>query len=132
MQTGNPHDDAHWKRWMLSIWLLMCCALVAFRWANIDFLILADTDDNLRLAQVESWLGGQLVYKLGVGVRRFQIDRYRWWGHLAEGFSQSINWTALDAVAGDQELSLEGVIASAHSHIFHGFSLSDGQKLRGP
>ena len=47
---------------MLSIWLLMCCALVAFRWANIDFLILADTDDNLRLAQVESWLGGQGWY----------------------------------------------------------------------
>lgn len=64
MQTGNPHDDAHWKRWMLSIWLLMCCALVAFRWANIDFLILADTDDNLRLAQVESWLGGQGWYDL--------------------------------------------------------------------
>ena len=49
---------------MLSIWLLMCCALVAFRWANIDFLILADTDDNLRLAQVESWLGGQGWYDL--------------------------------------------------------------------
>ena len=64
MQTGNPHDDAHWKRWMLSIWLLMCCALVAFRWTNIDFLILADTDDNLRLAQVESWLGGQGWYDL--------------------------------------------------------------------
>lgn len=64
MQTGNPHDDAHWKRWMLSIWLLMCCALVAFRWTNIDFLILADTDDNLRLAQVESLLGGQGWYDL--------------------------------------------------------------------
>ncbi len=64
MQTGNPHDDAHWKRWMLSIWLLTCCALVAFRWTNIHFLILADTDDNLRLAQVKSWLGGQGWYDL--------------------------------------------------------------------
>lgn len=49
---------------MLSIWLLMCCALIAFRWTNIDFLILVDTDDNLRLAQVESWLGGQGWYDL--------------------------------------------------------------------
>lgn len=49
---------------MLLIWLLMCCALIAFRWTNIDFLILVDTDDNLRLAQVESWLGGQGWYDL--------------------------------------------------------------------
>lgn len=64
MQTGNPHDDAQWKRWMLAIWLLTCCALVAFRWTNINFLILADTDDNLRLAQVKSWLDGQGWYDL--------------------------------------------------------------------
>ena len=54
METGNPHQTAHWKRWLFAIWVLMCCALIAFRWQNIHFLILADTDDNLRLAQVKA------------------------------------------------------------------------------
>lgn len=59
METGNPHKDAHWSRWLLLIWGVMSALLIAFRWQNIDFFILADTDDNLRLAQVKAWLGGQ-------------------------------------------------------------------------
>lgn len=59
MKTGNPQKDTHWLRWLLGLWLLMSCILLAFRWQNVDFLILADTDDNLRLAQVKAWLGGQ-------------------------------------------------------------------------
>ncbi|MEN9289236.1 MAG: hypothetical protein RL317_859, partial [Pseudomonadota bacterium] len=34
----------------------MACVLLAYRWPNINFLILADTDDNLRLAQAKAWL----------------------------------------------------------------------------
>ncbi len=70
METGNPHQTAHWKRWLFVIWVLMCCALIAFRWQNIHFLILADTDDNLRLAQVKAWLGGQGWYDL----RQYRLD----------------------------------------------------------
>ncbi|MEY3985017.1 MAG: hypothetical protein RLZ59_462, partial [Pseudomonadota bacterium] len=51
-------------RWLLGLWLLMACVLLAYRWPNINFLILADTDDNLRLAQVKAWLAGQNWYDL--------------------------------------------------------------------
>lgn len=64
MQTGNPHKDTPWWRWLVLIWLVMSAVLIAYRWPNIQFLILADTDDNLRLAQVKAWLGGQDWYDL--------------------------------------------------------------------
>lgn len=43
----------------MLVWLAMATILIAYRWQNIQFLILADTDDNLRLAQVKAWLAGQ-------------------------------------------------------------------------
>lgn len=91
MQTGNPHQGAHWKRWLFAIWVLMCCALVAFRWQNIHFLILADTDDNLRLAQVKAWLGGQGWYDL----RQYRLDPPR---------GADIHWSRL------VDLPLAGII----------------------
>ena len=48
----------------------MACVLLAYRWPNINFLILADTDDNLRLAQVKAWLAGQNWYDL----RQYKLD----------------------------------------------------------
>lgn len=48
----------------------MACILLAYRWQNMNFLILADTDDNLRLAQVKAWLAGQGWYDL----RQYKLD----------------------------------------------------------
>ena len=49
----------HW-RWVLVIaWLLYIAFIVTNRWALIQAFALPDTDDNLRLAQVRAWLGGQ-------------------------------------------------------------------------
>ncbi|MEY3906613.1 MAG: hypothetical protein RIR59_1436 [Pseudomonadota bacterium] len=92
MQTGNPHGDAHWVRWLFGLWLLMSAILLAFRWQNIDFLILADTDDNLRLAQVKAWLGGQGWYDL----RQYRLDPPR---------GADIHWSRLP------DLPIAGLIA---------------------
>lgn len=70
MQTDNPPFETHWVRWLLGLWLLMACVLLAYRWPNINFLILADTDDNLRFAQVKAWLAGQPWYDL----RQYKLD----------------------------------------------------------
>ena len=64
MQTDNPPKDVIWWRWLVLVWLAMAGILIAYRWQNIQFLILADTDDNLRLAQVKAWLAGQSWYDL--------------------------------------------------------------------
>ncbi|MFL6788656.1 MAG: AcrB/AcrD/AcrF family protein, partial [Sphingomicrobium sp.] len=54
----------HW-RWMLVVaWLLYVLFIVSNRWGPIQAFALGDTDDNLRLAQVRAWLGGQGWYDL--------------------------------------------------------------------
>jgi hypothetical protein len=70
MQTPNPSFEKHWLRWLFGIWVIMACVLLAYRWQNMNFLILADTDDNLRLAQVKAWLAGQGWYDL----RQYKLD----------------------------------------------------------
>ncbi len=41
------------------VWLLYVTFIVGSRWTLVEALALPDTDDNLRLAQVRAWLGGQ-------------------------------------------------------------------------
>jgi hypothetical protein len=54
----------HW-RWMLVVaWLLYVLFIISNRWGPIQAFALGDTDDNLRLAQVRAWLGGQGWYDL--------------------------------------------------------------------
>lgn len=54
----------HW-RWVLVIgWLLYIAFIVANRWSSVQAFALGDTDDNLRMAQVRAWLGGQGWYDL--------------------------------------------------------------------
>jgi hypothetical protein len=49
----------HW-RWMLVLaWLLYVVVAIIARSGQIHSFALADTDDNLRMAQVRAWLGGQ-------------------------------------------------------------------------
>jgi hypothetical protein len=52
-------DLKHWKLWTLLIYVLICAALLGIRWQNVDWMILSDTDDNMRLAQVRALIDGQ-------------------------------------------------------------------------
>lgn len=54
----------HWRWVLVAAWLLYIAFIIANRWNLIQALALSDTDDNLRLAQVRAWLGGQGWYDL--------------------------------------------------------------------
>jgi MFS family permease len=51
--------DRHWKLVTVAAWLLFCAWFLFNRWSNVQAFALADTDDNLRLAQVRALLAGQ-------------------------------------------------------------------------
>ncbi|RDE04745.1 AcrB/AcrD/AcrF family protein [Sphingomonas aracearum] len=51
--------DRHWLQLTLVVWLFACIWSVWSHWAQIYWLGLGDTDDNMRLMQVRAWLGGQ-------------------------------------------------------------------------
>lgn len=59
-----------WLRWLLAMWLAVAAALLLYRWPQINFFVLGDTDDNLRMAQVRAWLGGQAWSDL----RQYRLD----------------------------------------------------------
>lgn len=49
-------------RWRTAFWLMFigtCVYFLYYRWGQIHWLALSDTDDNLRLAEVKAWLNGQ-------------------------------------------------------------------------
>jgi hypothetical protein len=58
----SPLD--RWVAVLLAIWLATAIWLVWTRWAAIHWFALADTDDNMRIAQVRAWLAGQDWYDL--------------------------------------------------------------------
>lgn len=49
----------HWKWLTFLIWIVIAVAMVASRWPAIHWLVLGDTDDNIRYVQVKDWLAGQ-------------------------------------------------------------------------
>lgn len=55
------------RRWRTVFWLMFlgaCAYLLYYRWGQVRWLALSDTDDNLRLAEVKAWLGGQAWFDL--------------------------------------------------------------------
>lgn len=54
----------HWRAAIVIAWLLFVTVKLSLSWVNVEALALGDTDDNLRLAQVRAWLGGQGWYDL--------------------------------------------------------------------
>ncbi|UUL81769.1 AcrB/AcrD/AcrF family protein [Sphingomonas qomolangmaensis] len=77
MHSGRPlafdlaRDlDRHWLRWTLLAWVAVVAFYIHQRWGGIYWLSLADTDDNMRLAQVRAWMGGQGWYDL----RQYRMD----------------------------------------------------------
>ncbi len=53
-----------WLRWQTGIWLLAAIVFVWMRWGMIHWYALPDTDDNMRMAQVQALLDGQGWYDL--------------------------------------------------------------------
>ena len=49
----------HWKRVLVLAWLAYAAITIGSRWRLIQAFALPDTDDNLRMAQVRAWMGGQ-------------------------------------------------------------------------
>lgn len=49
----------HWQWFLVIAWLAYVGFIITGRWGQIQAFVLPDTDDNLRLAQVRAWLGGQ-------------------------------------------------------------------------
>jgi hypothetical protein len=66
----NGAQTDHWRRWLLLIWLVVSLFLIAYQWQGINFFILSDTDDNMRMSQVRALLAGQDWYDL----RQYKLD----------------------------------------------------------
>ena len=54
----------HWRLVLVISWLLYAAFIISARWMQVQAFALPDTDDNLRMAQVRAWLGGQGWYDL--------------------------------------------------------------------
>lgn len=72
----------HWLAGTLGFWALVSLVTLLAKWQGIATLALGDTDDNLRLAQVRAWLGGQ---------GWFDLRQYR----LAPPDGADIHWSRL-------------------------------------
>lgn len=59
-----------WRAGMLLFWLGVVAWYLWQRQGNIYWLVLGDTDDNMRLMQVRAWLAGQGWYDL----RQYRLD----------------------------------------------------------
>ncbi|WP_246152497.1 AcrB/AcrD/AcrF family protein [Sphingomonas montanisoli] len=62
--------ERHWRR---TFWLMFAGTIIymlIYKWASIRVLGLGDTDDNMRLAQVQAWLNGQGWFDL----RQHKLD----------------------------------------------------------
>ena len=62
--------DRNWLRWMALFWVIVVAWFLYDRQGNIYWLLLSDTDDNMRLMQVRAWLAGQGWYDL----RQYRLD----------------------------------------------------------
>jgi len=60
----------HWKWLTFLIWVVIAVVMVTTRWPAIHWLVLSDTDDNIRYVQVKDWLAGQGWYDL----RQYRLD----------------------------------------------------------
>lgn len=55
------------RRWRTVFWLLLlgaCTYFLVYKWGQVRWLALSDTDDNMRFAEVKAWLGGQPWFDL--------------------------------------------------------------------
>ncbi|MBH1998302.1 MAG: hypothetical protein I8H96_04110 [Sphingomonadaceae bacterium] len=58
------HAARHWRWLTFLLWIVITIIFVTTRWPSIHWLVLSDTDDNIRYVQVKDWLAGQGWYDL--------------------------------------------------------------------
>jgi len=66
-RLGRTVPELFFRRWrwvLIFTWLLYVIFTISSRQGLIEAFALPDTDDNLRMAQVRAWLGGQGWYDL--------------------------------------------------------------------
>lgn len=51
--------ERHWRALFWPMFLGACVYFLHYKWGQIHWLALGDTDDNLRFAEVKAWLHGQ-------------------------------------------------------------------------
>lgn len=66
----TAYTQRHWKWLTFLIWIVIAIVMVATRWPAVHWLVLSDTDDNIRYVQVKDWLAGQGWYDL----RQYRLD----------------------------------------------------------
>lgn len=66
----TAYTQRHWKWLTFLIWIVIAITMVATRWPAVHWLVLSDTDDNIRYVQVKDWLAGQGWYDL----RQYRLD----------------------------------------------------------
>jgi hypothetical protein len=66
----SAYGARHWKWLTFLIWIAIAVTMVVTRWSAIHWLVLGDTDDNIRYVQVKDWLAGQGWYDL----RQYRLD----------------------------------------------------------
>lgn len=64
------YSARHWMWLTFLLWIIITVAFVITRWPAIHWLVLGDTDDNIRYVQVKDWLAGQGWYDL----RQYRLD----------------------------------------------------------
>lgn len=66
----SAYADAEWKWLTFLIWVGIAAFYIVSRWQQVHWLVLTDTDDNIRYLQVKDWLAGQGWYDL----RQYRLD----------------------------------------------------------
>ncbi len=64
------YSSRHWMWLTFLLWIVITVAFIVTRWPAIHWLVLGDTDDNIRYVQVKDWLAGQGWYDL----RQYRLD----------------------------------------------------------
>lgn len=84
----NDHSSdifsRHWLRWLLLLWLATAAGLIAYRWPQIMWFALGDTDDNLRMMQVRALLRGQDWFDLRQYRLNPPLGADIHWSHLVD------------------------------------------------
>ena len=83
-EAGNDIFSRHWKMWLLLLWVVSAAGLIAYRWQQIHWFALGDTDDNMRMMQVRALLNGQDWYDLRQHRLNPPVGADIHWSHLVD------------------------------------------------
>ncbi|AUW60043.1 hypothetical protein C1T17_02950 [Sphingobium sp. SCG-1] len=70
LERWSAKADEEWVFLTFVIWVGIASFYVVAMWSQVHWLVLSDTDDNIRFVQVKDWLAGQGWYDL----RQYRLD----------------------------------------------------------